>query len=405
MNKDQVAAILDEIGTLLELQGENSFRCNTYHTAARNLGQLEEDLGQLVATKQLGHIRGIGDSLQEKITTLVTTGSLPFYDELKAKTPPGLLQMLRIQGMGPKKVKALYDELGVDDLDKLKAVCQSGEVAKLKGFGAKTQTKILEGLAFLSEVGGRVRVDQAERMALRLLDGLRDVHGIGRMELCGSLRRRKETIKDIDILVSADDAGSVMERFVSLPGVKTVLGQGDTKSSVLVTDGHVSMNADLRVVSDEHFPFALLYFTGSKEHNVRLRGIAQTRGWKLNEYELTGPDGPMRCKTEKDIFRAFGLDYIEPELREDTGEIDAAKAHALPQLIELGDVQGVFHNHTTYSDGANSVEEMARAAKALGLKYLGFGDHSPSLTVANGLTPERVRQQQAGRARRQSGRQ
>ncbi len=395
MNKEQVAAVLDEIGTLLELQGENSFKCNSYHNAARTIDQLEEDLGELVAKKQLGSIRGIGDSLQQKITTLVTTGSLPYYDDLKAKTPPGLLQMLRVQGLGPKKVKALHDTLGVDDLNKLKSACEAGQVAELKGFGAKTQQKILEGIAFLSEVGDRVRIDQALAMATALLDGLRDVPGVIRMELCGSLRRRKETIKDIDILISAAHSKPIMDRFVALPGVKTVIGHGDTKSSVLVTDGRVTMNADLRVVGDDHFPFALLYFTGSKEHNIRMRTCAQTRDLKLNEYELAGLAKGVVCRTEEDIFRVLDLDYIPPELREDTGEIDAAEKHALPNLLDPDDVQGVFHNHTVYSDGANTVEDMARAAKALGLKYLGFGDHSPSLTVANGLSPERVRQQQA----------
>ena len=395
MNKDQVAAVLDEIGTLLELQGENSFRCNTYHTAARTIAQLDVDLGELVAKEELGNVRGIGESLQVKITTLVTTGTLPYYEELKAKTPPGLLQMLRVQGMGPKKVKALYEQLGVDDLKKLQAACESGKVAELKGFGAKTAQKILEGLAFLSEVGDRLRIDQALTIASALLDGLRSAPGIIRMELCGSLRRRKEIIKDIDILVSADDAGPVMDRFVGLPGVKSVIGKGETKSSVIVTDGRVTTNADLRVVNDKQFPFALLYFTGNKEHNVRMRSRAQARGLKLNEYDLAGLDRRVVCRTEEDIFRALDLDYIPPELREDTGEIDAAENHTLPKLLEGGDVYGVFHNHTVYSDGANTVEEMARAAKALGLKYLGFGDHSPSLTVANGLSPDRVRKQQA----------
>jgi len=395
MNKAQVAAILDEIGTLLELQGENSFRTNTYHNGARVVEQLEEDLDDLVAQKKLGQVRGIGSSLEQKIVTLVTTGSLPYYDELKKKTPEGLLQMLRVQGLGPKKVKALYDNLKIDDLDKLKAACDAGEVAELKGFGAKTQQKILEGIAFLTEVGDRIRIDQAWAMAAGLLDGLRDAPGVVRMEVCGSLRRRRETIRDIDILISAADAGPIMDRFVGLPGVKSVTGKGDTKSSVFVTDGKHTMNADLRVVTDEQFAYALHHFTGSKEHNIHMRARAQERGLKMNEYELAGADSRVVCKTEADIFRALGLDYIPPEMREDTGEIDAAEKHTLPNLVEVGDVQGVFHNHTTYSDGAATVEQMARAAKALGLKYLGFGDHSQSLTVANGLTPERVRQAQA----------
>ncbi|HVS38057.1 MAG TPA: helix-hairpin-helix domain-containing protein, partial [Gemmataceae bacterium] len=232
MNKDDVAAALDEIGTLLEIQGENAFRCNAYHNAARAVGQIEGDFAEIVKAGKLTDIRGVGDTLRDKITMLVTTGKLPFLDDLRAKTPPGLLQMLRVGGLGPKKVKALYDQLGVDDLDKLKAACEAGRVAQLKGFGAKTQQKILESVEFLKSTADRVRIDQAEAAAQSLLDGLRDAPGIRRLEVCGSLRRRRETIKDIDILVCSDDAGPIMERFVHLPGVAQVLGRGDTKASV-----------------------------------------------------------------------------------------------------------------------------------------------------------------------------
>jgi DNA polymerase (family X) len=398
--KEQVAAILDEIGTLLELQGENPFRCNAYHNAARALEALEEDLGTVVRTGRLTSIPGIGETLRDKITTLVTTGALPFYDELKAKTPPGLLAMMRIQGLGPKKVKALHDQLGVETLQQLKAACDEGRVAGLRGFGAKTQQKILEGIAFLSEMGQRVRIDQALPIALRLLEGMRGAPGLIRIEVGGSLRRRKETIGDIDILASAADPGPLMDRFTSLPGVVQVIGRGDTKSSITVSDGATSgkrtlLNADLRVVRDEQFPFALHYFTGNKDHNKAMRVRAQAHGLKLNEYELAGPDRSVPCKDETDLYKALGMAYIPPELRENTGEMEAAEAGILPHLIEADDVKGVFHCHTTYSDGGNSVEEMALAAKALGLKYLGFGDHSQSLTVANGMSVERVRRQQA----------
>jgi DNA polymerase (family X) len=399
MNKDQVAAILSEIGTLLELKGENSFRCNAYHNAARAIEQLETDLKEIVAQGKLGEIRGIGDTLKEKITTLVTTGHLPFYEDLKAKIPAGLLDMLRIQGLGPKKVKALHDQLGIDSLDKLTLACDQGTVATLKGFGAKTQQKILEGIAFLKLMGSRVRIDQGLPLALSLLEGMRNAPGIQRMELCGSLRRRKETIKDIDILISSDDPAPLMERFVKLPGVEQIIGQGDTKSSIIVNGEalgiKVHINADLRVVSDKDFPFALLYFTGSKEHNIVLRQRAIGLGLKLNEYELAGADKKVPCKDEEDIYRALGMAYVPPEMREDTGEIDAALQKKVPQLVEVSQIQGVFHNHTVASDGANTLDEMAEAARALGLKYLGFGDHSQSLTIANGLSPERVRQQQA----------
>jgi DNA polymerase (family 10) len=398
MDKDQVAAILAEIGTLLELQGESSFRCNAYHNGARAIGQLEEDLGEVVRSGRLTDIPGIGETLREKITTLVTTGSLPFYDNLKAKIPPGLIEMLRIPGLGPKKVKALHDELHIDTLDKLRSACEAGQVAKLRGFGAKTQQKILDGIAFLAEVGHRVRLDQALFIASGLVEGLRDLPGVKRMEVCGSIRRRKETINDIDILVSSDDPAPIMERFVSLPGVVQVAGQGETKSSVVVqrvtaSGARITMNADLRVVSDEQYPFALHYFTGSKQHNIAIRSRAQQYGLKLNEYELAGPDRSVKCKDEADIFRALEMDYIPPEMREDTGEMDVSVKHTLPRLVEAGDIQGLFHNHTTASDGGDTLEDMVRAAKALGLKYLGIADHSQSLTIANGLSPERLRRQ------------
>src|SRR5438093_2604874 len=278
MDKEQVAAILDEIGTLLELQGENPFRCNAYHNAARALQQLETNPADVITAGTLGEIQGIGETLREKITILVTTGKLPFYEDLRAKFPAGLLQMLRLPSVGPKKVKALFDQLGVDDLDKLKRACQEDKVAALKGFGAKTQLKILEGLEFLGKVGERVRIDQALPVALALMDGLRGAPGVIRMEMCGSLRRRKETIRDIDLLVSAKDAGPIMDRFIKLPGVIQVVAHGDTKSSVMVSGAGAIMNADLRVVTDEQFPFALHYFTGSKEHNIALRARAQTYG-------------------------------------------------------------------------------------------------------------------------------
>jgi DNA polymerase (family 10) len=399
MDKHDVAAILDEIGTLLELQGENAFRCNAYHTAARVIANLTGNLKGMVDADQLRDIPGIGDTLREKITTLVNTEHLPFYDNLRQKTPPGLMQMLRLPGLGPKKIKALYDQLGIEDLDRLKTACEAGEVALLKGFGAKTQQKILEGIAFLGQVGNRVRLDQALAVADLLLAGLKGCKGIHRIEVCGSLRRRKETNADIDLLVSSDNPGPVMEAFVKLPAVMQVVAHGETKSSVVVADGtgaeRVVLNADLRVVKDAQFPFALHYFTGSKDHNIAMRVRAQEYGLKLNEYELAGLKGSIPAKDEADIFRALDLDYIPPELREDTGELLAAAEHRLPDLLQEGDLKGTFHCHTTASDGKASLQEMAEAARMLGLKYLGIADHSQSLTIANGLTPWRVRQQQA----------
>lgn len=398
MEKAEVAAILDEIATLLELQGENPFRARAYATAARTISQLETNLADVIAAGKLGEIPGIGETLRDKITTLVTTGSLPFYDDVRAKTPPGLLALLHLPGVGPKRIKLLYEQLGIDNLDKLKTAAETDRIAKLKGFGAKTQANILQGIAFLSEGAGRVRIDQALAVAEMLLDGMRPVKGIQRMELCGSLRRRKETVGDIDILVSAADAGPIIEHFVKLPQVQRIAGQGDTKASVVVAafdgDSHrVVMNADLRVVRDEQFAFALNYFTGNKDHNVALRQRAIERGLKLNEYELSGPKKNVACKNEEELYAALGLNYIPPELREHTGEIEAAENHTLPTLLELKQLHGVFHCHTNASDGKATLEEMAEAARAHGYKYLGIADHSQSLGVANGLSPERVKQQ------------
>jgi DNA polymerase (family 10) len=284
-------------------------------------------------------------------------------------------------------------------MEQLRQACLQGRVAELKGFGTKTQQKILEGIDFLGQAGERVRLDEALDLATVLLEGLHACPGIERMELCGSLRRRKETIRDIDILVSSNDPGPIMDRFITLPGVVQVVGHGETKSIVVFERSsgqrRVLMNADLRVVRDEQFPFALHYFTGCKEHNVAMRARAQQYGLKLNEYELAGPDRRVPCKKEADIFQALDLDYIPAELREHTGEIEAAALHRLPMLVESGDLQGTFHCHTTWSDGTASIEEMAQTAAKLGFRYLGIADHSQSLTVARGLTPDRVRAQQA----------
>jgi DNA polymerase (family 10) len=398
MDREQVAAILAEIGTLLELQGENRFKVNAYHNGARAILQMEIDLENAVREGKLHGVPGIGETLREKITTLVTTGRLPFYEKLRAEVPEGLVRMLRIPGLGPKKVMALRDQLGIDTLDKLREACQAGKVAALKGFGARTQEKILEGLEFVEQSGGRVRLDQAEAVAAGLTEGLKDTPGLNQLVVCGSIRRRRETVKDIDLLATADDPEAVMQRFVTLPGVINVVGQGPTKSSIVVrrtlpSGTVVTMNADLRVVPEVSFPFAQHYFTGSKEHGIALRTRAIKLGLKLNEYELAGEGKSVPAKDEAALFAALGLAYIPPELREDTGEVEAAQSGALPKLVEMSQIRGVFHNHTTYSDGSASLEEMAQAAQSLGLEYLGIADHSQSLTIANGLSPERLLRQ------------
>lgn len=397
MTKDDVAAALDEIGVLLQLTGENDFRVRAYTNGARLVSQFQGDFKAAVASGQLGEIRGIGDALAEKITTLVNTGRLPYLDDLRASVAPGLLDILRLPGIGPKKVKALHTELGIDSIAKLKASCDAGEVAKLKGFGEKTQEKILSGIQFLDTVGQRVRIDQAEPIAEAILARLRALSDVIRAEACGSLRRRRDTTKDIDIVASSANPEAVTAAFATFPEVVSVVGQGATKCSVTVqlpADGKpITLNSDLLVVTDEQFPFAVLHFTGSKEHNIRLRQRAMERGWTLNEFGLGTIEKPLKAKTEADVYKALGLPLIPAELRQDTGEVEAAAAKALPQLIELGDLRGVFHNHTVASDGTATLEAMARKCLELGWEYFGVGDHSQSLTVAKGLSPQRVRQQ------------
>ncbi len=395
MNAPQVAAALSEIGTLLELQGVNPFKSQAYHTAARTIETLDGDLTTIVAEGKLAAVRGIGATLREAITALVNDGHYSVLDDLRAQTPPALIQMLRIPGLGPKKVKALHEQ-GISDLDALQKACEDGRVANLKGFGAKTQEKILEGLKFIAAVGQRVRIDQASDLAESMLAALRKVPGVIRLEACGSLRRRKETIGDIDILCTTTDVAAAMEAFSKLPSMTQLLNRGDTLCSVMLGVGRrgAQIRGDLRVVADNQFAHALHHFTGSMAHNVHVRTKWKEKGYKINEYGLTGPNGPIHCKTEAEFFAALGLEYIPPELREDTGEIEAAAAHVLPRLVEVKDIRGVFHNHTTASDGGASLEEMAEAAQALGFQYLGIADHSQSLTVARGLTPDRVREQQ-----------
>lgn len=397
MTKDEVAAALEEIGTLLQLKGENDFRIRAYTSGARAVSQLEGDLQAMVAGGTLASVRGIGETLRDKITTLVTTGRLPLLEELRASVPPGLLELLRLPGVGPKKVKTLHDELGIDSVAKLKTACEAGQVARLKGFGEKTQQKMLEGIAFLDTVGHRVRVDQARTLADRLLDQVKAFPGVIRAEVCGSIRRRRDTSKDIDILVSSTTPMPIMDAFVQLPEVLQVTGHGPTKSSVVVqmpVHGHaVTLNADLRVVTDEQFPIALVHFTGGKEHNIRLRKRAIERGWSLNEYALGSDDEPVICKTEADVYEELGLTFVPPELREDTGEIEAAEEGRLPHLIDYTDIRGVFHNHTTASDGTATLDQMVQECQRLGWEYFGVGDHSQSLNVANGLNADRVRKQ------------
>ena len=392
METGRIAQILDEMGTLLEVRGENPFRCRAYHNAAQALKGLPADLSEMITDGSLAEVPGIGATMLAKIVQLSTTGHLLSFEELKRATPPGLVALLRVPGLGPKKIKALHDALKIESLADLRAAAEAGKIATLKGFGARTAAKILEGISFLESAGDRILQSHARRLVAPILEAVRRHPRVLRAEVCGSLRRRVDTIGDLDILFSAAAAAPVLDHFVKLPEVATVLAHGPTKASVRLADG---VQCDLRGVEDAQFPFALHYFTGSQAHNIALRKRALARGYTLNEYGLNGPEGPVPCKTEADVFAALGLSEIPPELREDVGELEAAERGPLPPLATLDDLTGTFHCHTDWSDGGATLAEMAEAARSLGLKYLGIADHSRSARYAGGLSIERVRRQWA----------
>ncbi len=402
MDKAKVSDILDQIGTLLELRGENPFKCRAYHNAARAIEGATADLDALVRTGEVRNIKGIGEAIAEKVGELVTTGASAYYEELRASLPEGLMAMLRISGVGPKKVKLLYQKLKIKSVEELEAACKAGKLEKVEGFGKKTEENILAGIEALRKNSSKFLYSTAEKDAKGVFDIIREQKGIIRAEIAGSLRRKKEVIGDIDIVASAKapSVPGIMKAFTSHAGVERITGQGETKSSVVLKSG---INCDLRVVDDSEFPFALNYFTGSKDHNVRLRTIAKSFDLSLNEYGFskTGSEekrgkgkGTVPCKDEEAIYSALGLEYTPPELREDFGEIEAAQKNKLPHLVSEKDIRGTFHCHTNYSDGTNTLVEMAQAAQKLGWEYLGIADHSKIAVYTNGLTEDRVKKQQ-----------
>jgi len=395
MDKDQVAEILVEIGILLELKGENPFKTRAYTNAARTLETLGEPLDKVIAEQRLGAFKGIGEALQKKITELATTGKLAYYDELKASVPPGLFEMLQIPGVGPKKVKVLYDKLGIKNVAELEAACKAGKVAGLDGFGEKTQAKILEGINFRRTYASRHLVVSALSVSEPILEMLRQHPDVIRCSTAGSLRRFKEIVGDVDFLVSSKKPAQVIEFFVTQPGMVSVSAKGETKASVILTGG---IQADLRVVSDAEYPFALAYFTGSKEHNIVMRQRAIQRGLRLNEYgmfkskeETRDPKLLVPCKTEEEIYETLGLAYVPPELREDHGEFAAAEKGRLPRLIEWTELKGSLHNHSNWSDGHETLEQIAEHMQGLGCNYWAITDHSRSSFQAHGLDPARLR--------------
>jgi len=401
MDKSEIADIFEEIAVLLELTGENPFKARAYTNAARMLDTYEGDLAQLVAEDRLEELPGIGKALHQKITELVKTGRLEYYEKLRASVPEGLLAMMDIPGLGPKKIKAFHEKLKITSLAELEAACQDHRVGKLPGFGAKSEEKILAGITQSREYAHLFRYAEAWAEAEEIREALRGHEAVIQLSLAGSLRRGREIIKDIDLVASSSEPAEVMDYFVSLPGIKQVTNHGPTKSSILLESG---LSVDLRVVSDKEFPYALHHFTGSKEHNVAMRQRAIAQGKKMSEWGLflTGSgkkknaedDGELvPCRTEEDLFAALGLQYIPPELRENLGEIEAAEKNEIPRLVEWTQLRGTFHCHTNWSDGKNTLSEMAGEARELGLDYLGIADHSKSSFQANGLNEDRVGEQ------------
>lgn len=397
MDNDAVADILSEIGVLLEVMGENPFKVRAYMNGARTIENLDEPLADLIAEDRLQGIRGIGKALQEKVAALVNTGKLEYYDQLKASVPPGLIEMLNIPGLGPKKVKAVYEKLKIETVDALAQACRDGSLEKLSGFGKKTADKIVEGIEFRKQFGNKHRLNATFHLAQEILDALRSHPNVARCDIAGSLRRWKETIGDLDFLVSSREPGPVLDWFASQPGIMNVIVKGETKTSVNLDGG---IQADLRVVTDNEYPFALAYFTGSKEHNIVMRQRAIERGLRLNEYglfrskeETRDPALRVDCKTEADLYRALDLEYIPPELREDKGEFMASAEGKLPKLLEWTDLKGSLHNHSTWSDGKQTLEEVAEAACECGCAYWAITDHSRSSYIANGLDDKRLLRQ------------
>ena len=397
MTNREIAAVFEQVADLLEFQGSNPFRIRAYRNGARRIGDLAEPLGEILQDeqRQLTDLEGIGKDLAEKITTLLTTGELPQLQELLAKIPESVLAILRVPGLGPKKAAALHKELGIDSLEALRLACQQQQIRDLKGFGAKTEETILKGLAIAEQAEQRTRWADADVIVNELLNHLRVVPSIRQMEMAGSYRRGCETVGDLDVLVEADQGDAAMDRLAEFPGVADILARGETKMSVRL---EVGMQIDLRVVPEESFGAALQYFTGSKDHNVVIRGMAKQQGLKVNEWgvfrvEEDDSETYVAGSTEKQVYEALGLAYFLPELREAREEFKLAEEDQLPNLVKLGDMRGDLHMHTHASDGKASLEEMIAAAQDRGLDYIAITDHSKRVSMANGLDVERLRKQ------------
>lgn len=365
-------------------------RQRAYYQAARSIGGLDGDLAALAAAGRLGEIPGLGPALREKVAVLAATGRLQYHEDLRAQVPPGLIAMLRVPGLGPKKIRTLHHGLGIVNLAELETACREHRLQQLPGFGAKTELRILAGLEWLARNRGRHLWHEAAAEAAALLDALRADAMVAEADVAGSIRRLREVVKDINLVAATDAPHRVAERFAGLPGVDEVAAMGGTRVAVRLKSG---IDADLRLVAPGRFAPALLHFTGSREHNAALRAIAKERGLELNEDGLFRGDELLPCASEEEIHRALGLCYIPPELREDLGELEAAAAGTLPDLVAVEGIRGALHVHTAASDGAATLAEMAHAAAALGWEYLGIADHSQSAAYAGGLRPDALQKQ------------
>ena len=402
MTKEEIANVLERIATLLELKNENPFKIRAYTNAARAIETFGGNVPDFQDEEVVAKIPGIGKSIALKIKELAASGSLKYLEELSAQFPAGVLELFALPGLGAKKIKALYDKLGISSIEQLQKACEEGRVAELAGFGQTTQQKLREAIAKRAVHAGSFQFGQVAAEAETLRADLAAHDSALQVDIAGSYRRRKEILHDLDLLVATKEPEAIMKFFVSHPLVESVIAQGPTKSSVRLGSG---VQCDLRVVSTAEYPFALAYFTGNKEHNIELRSRALQRGWTLNEYRLAQipPDSKAKKKLpvkripevrdEAELYRAVDLDFIPPELRENWGEFEAAERHSLPKLIEKENLRGTFHCHTTASDGHNSIEEMAEAAQALGLEYLGIADHSRSSIQAHGIDETALRVQ------------
>jgi DNA polymerase (family 10) len=387
----EIAGLFDEIADLLDLTGQNKFRVNAYRNAARSLRDLSADVAEIAKQDKLTDLPGIGSGMAEHIKEYLATGKIGRREELLEQVPATLVQLLQIPGLGPKKVMAVHKQLGVKTMEDLKRVLDSGELANLPGMGAKTAERVRQGIRFIEKARTRVPLGAARPVAQALAAQVGKFPGVQQVEPAGSMRRGLETVGDVDILCIALAGSDAVDRFTKLPEVERVLAAGETKGSVLVrTAAGRDLQVDLRVVPAESFGAALCYFTGSKQHNIRMRELAIRRGWKLSEYGLFEDDKAIAGKTEQQVYAKLGLAWIPPEIREDSGEIEAAANGKLPNLVELDQIRGDLHVHTNASDGYNTIDEMAEAARRLGYKYLAIADHSKSSVVANGLSIDRM---------------